>query len=345
MQNFNPNSNPNFKHIYVPQQNSRQNQNIHINTPTTTPIPTPVPQLNILFYMQSCKTCMVFINTAKQYNILRHFKMVCIDGQTEKYTAQGLKKVPTIIIPSMNKQFEGNDCIRWLEEIKKINSMNNFMQDELVIPDNNFFNSNSQKYVKPQILPIPQNPQMNSNISINNKVSELSNQLNQLASQINNDSSSGKTKNQFEVNKNNTVKRNNLSITQPPLINNTTNMCMNNNMGSNSASSGPSVRPIKQFFGFLQNEMSGFSDGYAYVDMDNPLPKSFLPPDKDMEIYTAPEGDKIDYRKQQEFVKKYEIERNNDQEQFTQTINELTQRITMGDKTITPKWYSSNENL
>ena len=48
--------------------------------------------------------------------------------------------------------------------------------------------------------------------------------------------------------------------------------------------------------------MSGCSDSYAYLLVDNPLPKSFLPPDKDLQIYTAPEGSKLD-KKTQEKVK------------------------------------------
>ena len=91
--------------------------------------------------------------------------------------------------------------------------------------------------------------------------------------------------------------------------------------------------------------MTGFSDGYAYINIDNPLPKSFLPPDKDMEIYTAPEGDKIDRRKQDDMIKSYETERNDEKNQFSQTINELNSRIAMGDSSVMPKWLGSNPNL
>ena len=327
-----------------------------------------ISQPNILFYMESCKTCSVFINTAQQYNILKHFKMVCIDNQKEKFKAQGLKKVPTIIIPSMNKQYEGNECIKWIEDMRKINSKNNFIpQDELIIPDVSLFTSNSNnqsgKFNQSNIPNIPNIPNMinlnpnqvngkNSNISINTQVSELSNQLNQLASQINNEVGN-KNKNQFEVNKNNTIKRNTLAVTQPPLSNNfkqrlgeqnNTNINNQNNQYSGSKSV-PIVKPINQLFGFLQSEMSGFSDGYAYISIDNPLPKSFLPPDKDMEIYTAPEGDKIDRRKQDDMIKSYETERNDEKNHFSQAINELNTRIAMGDSSVIPKWLGSNPNL
>ncbi len=82
-------------------------------------------QLNLLFYMEGCKTCNFFINTAHKANMLKNFKMICIDGQKDKFKTQGLKKVPTIIIPSINKQFEGSDCLKWLDEMIKLSSTNN----------------------------------------------------------------------------------------------------------------------------------------------------------------------------------------------------------------------------
>jgi len=76
----------------------------------------------------------------------------------------------------------------------------------------------------------------------------------------------------------------------------------------------PSVK--QQPFGFLQEEMSGFSDTFAYLMTDNPLPKSFLPCDKDLEIYTAPEGDKLDKRNQEMLMKNVEMIRENDKNNF-----------------------------
>lgn len=76
----------------------------------------------------------------------------------------------------------------------------------------------------------------------------------------------------------------------------------------------PSVK--QQPFGFLQEEMSGFSDTFAYLLTDNPLPKSFLPCDKDLEIYTAPEGDKLDKRNQEMLMKNVEMIRENDKNNF-----------------------------
>jgi hypothetical protein len=71
-----------------------------------------------------------------------------------------------------------------------------------------------------------------------------------------------------------------------------------------------------QPFGFLQEEMAGFSDSFAYLMSDNPLPKAFLPCDKDLEIYTAPEGDKLDKRNQEMLMKNVEMIRENDKTHF-----------------------------
>jgi len=81
----------------------------------------------------------------------------------------------------------------------------------------------------------------------------------------------------------------------------------------------PVVR--KQPIGYLKDEMEGFSDPFAYLATDNPLPKSFITCDKDNEIYTAPEGPKIDIKKQEDMVRKLERDRDNDKTDFVCRMN------------------------
>lgn len=325
-------------------------------------------QTNLLFYMEGCKTCNFFITSAHKANILKNFKMICIDGQKDKFRSQGLKKVPTIIIPSLNKQFDGSDCIKWLDEMIKLSSSNNninMQNEELYIPDVGIVSNNNKNHQNYSIPTIPiinpmLNPNLNSNIthphinldnnSSNNKISELTNKISQLSTQINN-SVNSKPLNQFEVPKTNIIKRNTLNPVQPPLniqiknINpiplNTPNQSMINNVNNQQ----PTVKPINQLFGYLHNEMSGLSDGYAYINVDNPLPKSFLPPDKDMEIYTAPEGDKLDKKRQDQLIKLAEIERKNEKDFFKNHIDEINQKIAFGDKNLMPNWISLNKDL
>ncbi len=319
---------------------------------------THTSQPNLLFYMEGCKTCNFFISTAHKANILKNFKMICIDGQKDKFKAQGLKKVPTIIIPSIGKQFDGSDCLKWLDDMIKLSSRNNnlgMQNEELYIPDvgvvsnhpthtPNLTNSNYQ--IPPSQANMYKNYNQNST---NDQISQLSNKISQLSTQINN-SNLPKPPNQFEVPKTNIIKRTTFNPVQPPMNTHGKNINpvpLNNQYPNtnNMNNQQPTVKPINQLFGYLQNEMSGLSDGYAYVNVDNPLPKSFLPPDKDMEIYTAPEGDKIDKKKQDQMIQLAEMERKNEKEFFKNHIEEINKRIAMGDTNLMPKWIGSNKDL
>jgi hypothetical protein len=248
-------------------------------------------QQNILFYMESCKTCCVFINIAQKNQILKYFKLICIDGQTEKYLSQGLKRVPTIIIRNINKQIDGNDCLKWLEgmiKMKSTNSINNF--NEMYVPDigvvtNNIPNMNTN---------INSNTNSNINVNTNTNIKPIDKQ--------------------FYVPNNNIKKRDNLV---PQISKEVINI-----KNTLETSNTPTVKQVNQLFGYLDNEMSGLSDSYAYLLIDNPLPKSFLPPDKDLQIYTAPEGDKIDIKKQSIIIKNKELERENEKNMFIKKINE-----------------------
>jgi hypothetical protein len=104
--------------------------------------------------------------------------------------------------------------------------------------------------------------------------------------------------------KNNNIKTNkNIQITQEQNINK-----QNNNQN------GPIVK--KSPFGYLKDEMDGFSDSFAYLMTDNPLPKSFTSVDKEQAIYTAPEGNKLDKRTQDMLIKTLECERINEKNEI-----------------------------
>ena len=62
--------------------------------------------------------------------------------------------------------------------------------------------------------------------------------------------------------------------------------------------------------------MDGFSDSFAYLMNDNPLPKSFTSVDKEQAIYTAPEGNKLDRRTQEMLIKTLETERVNEKNEI-----------------------------
>jgi hypothetical protein len=108
--------------------------------------------------------------------------------------------------------------------------------------------------------------------------------------------------------KNNNVRNKNIQIIQENINNNT------NNNTNNNISNGPSVK--KSPFGYLKDEMDGFSDSFAYLMNDNPLPKSFTSVDKEQAIYTAPEGNKLDKRTQEMLIKTLENERINEKNEI-----------------------------
>ena len=247
---------------------------------------------NIVFYSQKCNTCQVFIKLCQTNNILKYFKLISIDGQEKTFQAKGLKIVPTLIIKELNKQIEGKQCLEWLDEIIKTKSSKINNNEKIYIPEYNT-NTNNQNLVK-------QN-------------------------------------NQFQVSNTNILKRNTLTSITPPQLsaNNIKQRIIKQEFKdmqeSTNLNNGPTVKsinqtsPSTQLFGFLENEMTGFSDSYAYLLVDNPLPKSFLPPDKDLQIYTAPEGEKLDKKKQDMIMKSIEFARENDKMKFTENIENTLQ--------------------
>jgi hypothetical protein len=108
--------------------------------------------------------------------------------------------------------------------------------------------------------------------------------------------------------------------------NNTTEIKLVNGVEIKTA---PSVK--SQPFGFIQEELTGFSDPFAYLKTDNPLPKSFLPYDKDLEIYTAPEGDKLNKKRQEMLMKSIELVRDNDKTIFVKQMETDHQKILSND--------------
>ena len=115
---------------------------------------------------------------------------------------------------------------------------------------------------------------------------------------------------------NSNIRNKNTQITQENNqrnnINNNTNT--NNTNTNNTNTNGPSVK--KSPFGYLKDEMDGFSDSFAYLMTDNPLPKSFTSVDKEQAIYTAPEGNKLDRRTQEMLIKTLENERVNEKNEI-----------------------------
>ncbi len=285
--------------------------------------------INLLFYSSKCRTCSVFMQLAQKNNILKFFKLICIDGQEKAFQEKGLQKVPTIIIKNNGKPINGSDCLVWLESTLKLKTGQ--INDK----------TNEQYLPEVGVNLGMNNPSLGNSVGIGNRVIPNTNQVS----------------NQFEVPKTNILKRTSMGVTPPPPVSNINTrsdnplnpqnqlnqlnqqmqqlqemhkklMSNQGNQGGSSTpgvtipSNGPSVKPTHQLFGFMENEMSGTSDSYAYLLVDNPLPKSFLPPDKDLQIYTAPEGNKLDKKTQEIYLKNMELFRENEKTDIKRRIED-----------------------
>lgn len=212
---------------------------------------------NVLYYSSNCKACIYFLNTGKSFNILKFFRLECIDNKIQEYKSKGLQSVPTIILNVQNantrKILQGEQCIYWLKDtINAINSSN-------------------------------------------------------------------------KIENNNVIKRSSITNTTNNITNNTTN-----NTTNNENNNIPIIK--KQPFGYLKDEMEGLSDSFAYLMTDNPTPKSFMACNSEMNIYTAPENDKIDKRKQESMMRNMENVRENDKNEFKKMIEEQHRNIINNNK-------------
>ncbi len=306
---------------------------------------------NILFYSTKCQTCNFFMTQSQKMGLLKYFKLICVDGQEKVFMAKGLKIIPTIMVQNNSGPIEGKNCLVWLENIyksqknKNIDNPNDQFLPETGMPSQPPIPPNSPQFKQTQ-PPLQNNGQMGQMGKIN--------QINQMGqSGGNSNNSSQQNQNQFQVPNTNVVKRQ-TNVAQPPPLPTTNikgkqvpnpsvqpNQLNNNgglnsiqssqanliqiNSGNNGNNNGLSVKTKSQLFGFLENEMAGCSDTYAYLLVDNALPKSFLPPDKDLQIYTAPEGNKLDKKTQEMYIKNMEMFRDNDKEEYKK-LQEQQQR-------------------
>lgn len=137
------------------------------------------------------------------------------------------------------------------------------------------------------------------------------------------------------VSRNNIVKRNSDKTENIEQTNNKHRGNKNNNQQN-----APSVTQINnQLIGFISNEMTGYSDEYAYLACDNPMPKSFLPPTSDFQIYTAPDNGKLDKQKQNIYLNNLETKRDETTNQIKSFFK--SQHQDYGKNGSTHKWLDN----
>ena len=153
---------------------------------------------NLLFYSITSDKCIELIKFMKVRGIDKNFKLVCVDNNTSNIVKR-IKVIPTMIIPSINKVFTGNDVYLFI----------------------------TNKYVQRPQKPLRKPPPLPQH---NTKQHQDNNQPQQ----------------QQEITTHEIV---NKPETYAPIVNNNKNN--NNNL-----------------IGYVEDEMSGLSDKYSYLDID-----------------------------------------------------------------------------
>lgn len=72
---------------------------------------------NILFYSNKCELSTATIAVLKGEGMISAFKLICVDDPKNKIPSS-IKKIPTIIIPSMSKVLIADDIIKWISSLR-----------------------------------------------------------------------------------------------------------------------------------------------------------------------------------------------------------------------------------
>lgn len=155
---------------------------------------------NLLFYSITSDKCIELIKFMKVRGIDKNFKLVCVDNNTSNIVKR-IKVIPTMIIPSINKVFTGNDVYLFI----------------------------TTKYAQRPQMPLRKPPPLPQHITNQHQ-----------------------DNNQPQQQEITTHKLVNKPETHAPIVNNNSNNNKNNN----------------NLIGYVEDEMSGLSDKYSYLDID-----------------------------------------------------------------------------
>lgn len=75
--------------------------------------------VNLLFFSNQCQMCRSLIAILKNENMMTYFKLYCVDEPIIRTRLPpAITRVPTIIIPSMNKKLVADEIFMWLKTLK-----------------------------------------------------------------------------------------------------------------------------------------------------------------------------------------------------------------------------------
>ena len=75
---------------------------------------------NILFYSKMCESSANLMRMMDNEGILKHFKLICIDGKEDKLPEE-ITHVPTLIVANVPRPLIAKEAFKWLQNVKYIN--------------------------------------------------------------------------------------------------------------------------------------------------------------------------------------------------------------------------------
>jgi hypothetical protein len=82
----------------------------------------------ILFYSNKCKYCDSIIDILKAKNLYNGFKTISIDNNSN--LPPYITRVPTLIVPDINKPLEGKNAFMWINTVFNFNNETNNINNE-----------------------------------------------------------------------------------------------------------------------------------------------------------------------------------------------------------------------
>lgn len=78
-------------------------------------------QRNILFYSDTCQTCQTLMHVLNNENLIRHFELIKVNGNTKYWLSQGITHIPTMIVATIKKPLVGSEPFNWIKQVKFMN--------------------------------------------------------------------------------------------------------------------------------------------------------------------------------------------------------------------------------
>ena len=72
--------------------------------------------MRVVFYSNKCQHCLKLVTLMKNMDMVQHFNFICVDNNNN--IPNNIKKVPTLIVPDLNRPIEGKKAFEWVKNNK-----------------------------------------------------------------------------------------------------------------------------------------------------------------------------------------------------------------------------------